>query len=167
MPVYKCIACPIWCVGRPNWACDSNTPGRQAAGRDVARSPCLARPVARQRGWARPRGAPHRHLLVRLRCLMERCPSSTGAEICADDGAQPEKFLGGAPCSRCCSPPSAPMAQTRARLCCSGPASWMKPTEDEAEPDPEPGPEADMDEPDDAEPTAAEYDEFFNSILAM
>ena len=40
-------------------------------------------------------------------------------------------------------------------------------TEDAVEPDPEPGPEADMDEPDDAEPTAAEYDEFFNSIPAM
>jgi len=44
-----------------------------------------------------------------------------------------------------------------------------EPTEAEAEADPEDGDmhEADMDEPADAEPTAAEYQSFFDSILAL
>ena len=51
-----------------------------------------------------------------------------------------------------------------------------EPTEAEAEPDPdnEEGTdggtsphEADMDEPDDAEPTTEEYNDFFNTIMAL
>ena len=52
----------------------------------------------------------------------------------------------------------------------TGPTCAMpEPTEAEAEADPEDGDvhEADMEEPADAEPTAAEYQSFFDSILAL
>ena len=55
----------------------------------------------------------------------------------------------------------------RNRLFPSG--AMPEPTEAEAEADPEDGDmhEADMDEPADAEPTAAEYQSFFDSIMAL
>ena len=55
----------------------------------------------------------------------------------------------------------------RDRLFPSG--AMPEPTEAEAEADLEDGDmhEADMDEPADAEPTAAEYQSFFDSILAL
>ena len=45
--------------------------------------------------------------------------------------------------------------------------SGAAPEEGETLPDPDQGPEADMDEPEDEEPTTAEMNEFFDAITAM
>ena len=59
------------------------------------------------------------------------------------------------------------LEQLRPRILEAKVRSWLAaPEQGETLPDPDQGPEADMDEPEDEEPTTAEMNEFFDAITA-